>query len=191
MNVRAGLLAALAGPALAACGTSHNASTAPPPTVARYSVADFYKNSEYFGASFSADGSKILVSSNRSGIWNAYLIPAAGGEPVPLTSSTTDSIFAASPFPNDGRILYSSDKGGNELSHLYVRNPDGTTKDLTPGEKLNARFAGWAQDDRSFFVASNERDQRYFDLYEVRRRWLCPHAVLPEHRRLRSRTHLA
>ena len=166
MNVRACLLAALAGPALAACGTSHNASTAPPPTVARYSVADFYKNSEYFGASFSADGSKILVSSNRSGIWNAYLIPAAGGEPVPLTSSTTDSIFAASPFPNDGRILYSSDKGGNELSHLYVRNPDGTTKDLTPGEKLNARFAGWAQDDRSFFVASNERDQRYFDLYE-------------------------
>ena len=81
MNVRAGLLAALAGPALAACGTSHNASTAPPPTVARYSVADFYKNTEYFGASFSPDRQKILVSLEPSGIWNAYAVPVAGGEP--------------------------------------------------------------------------------------------------------------
>ena len=70
------------------------------------------------------------------------------------------------PFPSDGRILYTSDEGGNELSHLFVRNEDGTIKDLTPGTKLNASFAGWSHDDASFFVASNERDQRYFDLYE-------------------------
>ena len=72
----------------------------------------------------------------------------------------------ASSFPSDGRILYTSDEGGNELSHVYVRAEDGTTKDLTPGKKLNASFFGWADDDKSFFVASNERDQRYFDVYE-------------------------
>jgi len=134
--------------------------------VARYSVADLYKNTEFSGASFSADGTKILVSSNRSGIWNAFVIPTAGGEPTALTSSTTDSIFAASYFPHDGRILYTSDKGGNELSHVFVRNEDGTIRDLTPGEKLNASVSGWADDDKSFFVSSNERDPRYFDLYE-------------------------
>lgn len=166
MSVRAGLLVGLVGATLAACSTPREASAPPPPAIARYSVADFYKNSEYFGASFSADGTKILVSSNRSGIWNAYVIPTAGGEPQPLTRSTTNSIFAASYFPNDGRILYTSDEGGNELSHLFVRNEDGTTRDLTPGKKLSASFAGWARDDKSFFVASNERDQRYFDLYE-------------------------
>jgi len=122
MRVRAGLLLGLVGATLAACSSPREAPTPPPPAIARYSVADFYKNSEYFGASFSADGSKILVSSNRSGIWNANAIPTAGGEPEPLTSSTTNAIFAASYFPGDGRILYTSDEGGNELSHLYVRN---------------------------------------------------------------------
>ena len=109
---------------------------------------------------------KLLVSSNRSGIWNAYAIPVVGGEPQPLTSSTSDAVFAASYFPNDGRLLYTSDEGGNELAHVYVRAEDGTTKISRQAEKLNARFFGWADDDRSFFVASNERDQRYFDLYE-------------------------
>ncbi len=166
MSLRACVLGAVAGVTLAACGGSRDASTPPPPAIGLYSVADFYKNSEYSGASFSRDGTKILVSSNRSGIWNAYTIPTAGGDPQPLTRSTTNSIFAASSFPSDGRILYTSDEGGNERSHLFVRNEDGTIKDLTPGTKLNASFAGWSHDDRSFFVSSNERDQRYFDLYE-------------------------
>ncbi len=149
---------------LAACGTRESAP--PARTVAQYSVADFYKNVDYGGASFSADASKILVSSNRSGIWNAYSIPVSAGEPQALTQSTTDSIFAASYFPKDDRILYTSDQGGNELSHVFVRGTDGKTKDLTPGQKLNARFSGWAIDDKSFFVSSNERDQRFFDMYE-------------------------
>ena len=169
MRVRTRLLGVSIGFLLAGCsGPSPEAPVPPtaPARVARYSVADLYKNAEYFGASFSPDGAKILVSSNRSGIWNAFAIPTAGGDPTALTNSTTDSIFAASYFPNDGRILYTSDKGGNELSHVFVRNEDGTIRDLTPGEKLNANFAGWAADDKSFLVTSNERDQRYFDLYE-------------------------
>jgi dipeptidyl aminopeptidase/acylaminoacyl peptidase len=135
-------------------------------TPTQYSVADFYGNTVYFGASFSPSGDRILVSSNRSGVYNAYVIPTGGGEPQPLTSSTDNAIFAISYFPADEHILYSSDKGGNELSHLYVRTPDGKTKDLTPGAKLKAQFAGWSGDDHSFFVQTNERDARFFDLYE-------------------------
>ena len=48
-----------------------------------------------------------------------------------------------------------------------MRNVDGTTKDLTPGDKLKAQFLGWAGDDRSFFASTNERDSRYFDLYDI------------------------
>src|SRR3546814_9114785 len=36
--------------------------------------------------------------------------------------------------------------GGNELDHLYVREVDGTTRDLTPGEKVKAGFDGWSAD---------------------------------------------
>jgi dipeptidyl aminopeptidase/acylaminoacyl peptidase len=141
------------------------ARATPPPQ--QYSVADFYKNTEFSGASWSPSKGKILVSSNVSGIWNAYAVPADGGAPEPLTQATRDSVFAESYFPGDERILYSSDEGGNELTHVYVRNLDGTTRDLTPGAKLKASFAGWAGDDKSFFVSTNERDQRYFDLYEI------------------------
>jgi dipeptidyl aminopeptidase/acylaminoacyl peptidase len=135
-------------------------------TPTQYSVADFYRNTEYSGASFSPTGDRILVTSNRSGVYNAYAIPTAGGEPQPLTNSTDNAIFAISYFPADDRILYSSDKAGNELSHLYVRTPDGKTRDLTPGAKLKAQFAWWSGDDHSFFVQTNERDERFFDLYE-------------------------
>jgi dipeptidyl aminopeptidase/acylaminoacyl peptidase len=159
-------LTAVGGPALA------NAQQAPTdtakvftPTI--YAVADFYRNASYAGASWSADRRRLLVSSNRSGIWNAYAIPVAGGAAQPLTASTTDAVFARSYFPHDDRILYESDRGGNELTHVYVRNVDGSTKDLTPGDKLKASFLRWAGDDRSFLVSTNERDPKYFDVYEI------------------------
>jgi dipeptidyl aminopeptidase/acylaminoacyl peptidase len=149
---------------------SRSTSSAPvqsslPP--AQYSMEDFYANASFGGASWSPGASNILVSSNISGIWNAYTIPAGGGTPTPLTQSKTNSIQAISYFPADERVLYSSDEGGNELTHIYVRNPDGTTQDLTPGPRLKANFQGWAGDDRSFFVSTNERDERFFDLYEI------------------------
>jgi len=158
---------------LAAC-TTHQTSAPEPAGVTgkgvayrQYSVEDFYKNTEFRGASWAPDRSKILVSSNLSGIWNAYTIPVSGSAPQPITHSTTNSVFAESYFPHDERILYSSDQGGNELTHIYVRNLDGSSVDITPGTKVKANFEGWKGDDKSFFVSTNERDQRYFDLYEI------------------------
>src|SRR5688572_21581520 len=134
----------------------------------QYSVAEFFANKSFAGASFSPDRQKVLVGSNSSGIWNAYAVPVAGGDLEPLTSSTTNSIFPISYFPHDGRILYSSDQGGNERSHIYVRNTDGSVTDITPGTNHVAQFLGWAGDDKSFFITTNERDQRFFDIYEVK-----------------------
>jgi dipeptidyl aminopeptidase/acylaminoacyl peptidase len=142
-------------------------SAAPAPTRApkQYTIEQFLDTIAIRGASFSADESRILFSSNRTGIWNVYSIPVAGGEWTPVTASTTDSTYAVSYFPHDDRILFTRDQGGNELNHLYVRTPDGRERDLTPGQKLKASFAGWTPDGKAFYVASNERDQRFFDLY--------------------------
>src|SRR5438128_7924428 len=93
------LLAGVVGVSLVGCSSRETpAPVSPPRSVGRYSVADLYQNSQYSGASFSAVGRKVLVSSNRSGIWNAYAVPVDGGEPEALTHSTTDSILAASYF---------------------------------------------------------------------------------------------
>src|SRR5262245_6398860 len=76
------------------------------------------------GASFSADESRILFSSNKTGIWNAYTIPVGGGAWTAVTTSTKDSTYAVSFFPNDNRVLITRDQGGNELNHLYVLAQD-------------------------------------------------------------------
>jgi dipeptidyl aminopeptidase/acylaminoacyl peptidase len=116
-------------------------------------------------ASFSADESRVLFSSNESGIFNVYSAPVLGGAAVPVTRSTTDSTYAVSYFPHDDRLLFTRDQGGNELNHLYVRTPDGQEKDLTPGEKLKAAFVRWSPAGDAFWVRTNERDPRFFDVY--------------------------
>lgn len=153
---------------LAACGESADPSQQPaaPKPVVRYDIESFLDTTTYAGASFSPDKAKILVSSDQTGVFNAYAVPAAGGTPEQLTDSSAESIFAISYFPQDERFLYQADQGGNELSHLYVRAPDGSVQDLTPGEKVRATFYGWAHDGESFFAGTNERDARFTDVYE-------------------------
>jgi len=156
---------------LSACahgaGPAHDVSSPEAAAAApEYTIEEFLGTTRIGGASFSPDGGTLLYSSDQTGVFNAFAVKTTGGDPVQLTRSTQDAIAAESYFPADERFLYTSDQGGNELTHLYVRERDGSVKDLTPGEKLKAGFLGWARDDRTFFVTSNERDEKYFDLYE-------------------------
>ena len=130
----------------------------------RYTIEQFLNTTKIAGASFSSDEKSILVSSNKSGIFNVYAIPVAGGEPRQLTTSK-ESTFAVSYFPRDDRILYTHDVGGNENNHLYVRASDGAERDLTPGEKVKASFMQWSKDEKWFYATTNERDPKFFDLY--------------------------
>ncbi|HEY3174259.1 MAG TPA: prolyl oligopeptidase family serine peptidase [Candidatus Polarisedimenticolia bacterium] len=132
----------------------------------QYTIEQFLTTTNVAGASFSHDESRILFSSNETGIFNVYSMPVTGGKATPITSSTTDTTFAVSYFPKDDRVLYTRDQGGNELNHLYVKGPDGTEKDLTPGEKLKAQFAGWSHEGGAFYVLINDRDPKFFDLYK-------------------------
>lgn len=153
---------------LASCASSGGGSNAPHQT---YSAAAFFQTTAFgmaasSGLAFSPDGRQILTSNDSSGVFNAYALSISGGAPIPLTQSTTDATFAVSYFPSDERALVSADSGGNELTHIYVRERDGTLRDLTPGENVKADFAGWRGDGSAFWVTSNERDPQVFDLYE-------------------------
>lgn len=139
-----------------------------PEPIPQYDAETFYETTAITGASFSHDEGRILISTDASGVFNAYSQPFDGGPPEQLTQSDNDSIFAVTWFPRDDRFLYTADQGGNELNHLYVRESDGSVKDLTPGDELKAMFGGWSGDLESFAVLTNERDRRYFDLYRYK-----------------------
>ncbi|MNS33209.1 Prolyl tripeptidyl peptidase precursor [compost metagenome] len=157
---------ALAATEPAAPGQAQAASTAATP----YTAAQFFETTSFSmanpdGLAFSEGRSHVLISSDQTGVFNAYALPVAGGDPVPLTASTTNATFAQSYFPDGRRILVAADQGGNELTHIYVRETDGMLRDLTPGDKVKAGFVGFSDDGQTFWLTSNERDASAFDVY--------------------------
>lgn len=135
--------------------------------VKQYTIEQFMNNTSIGGGSFSSDNSKVLVTSNESGIYNVYTIASGGGLPEPITHSDTSSVFGISFFPDDDRILFRSDNNGNEIYHIFMRDTDGSVTDLTPEEGARSSFYGWAHNKQSFFYTSNKRDERFMDLYEM------------------------
>lgn len=130
-----------------------------------YTTEDFYKTTSVFGSSINHDATAVLMTSDQSGIFNAYRVPVDGSQQHQLTTSTKESVFAIGWFPKDDRILFQSDQGGDENYHIYVRELDGAIKDITPGDKLKAEFISWHEDDQQFYVETNERDPKFFDVY--------------------------
>ena len=160
----------LAAAFLVACqNPSEKSAERPDPTRPRrqYTIEELMDNARISGASFSSDESTLLVSSDETGIVNAYRIDTRSAIRSPVTRSTTDSTYAVSYFPNDNRVLVTHDQAGNERNHLYLIDLDGKERDLTPGTDLKASFAGWSRDERSFYLKTNERDKRFFDLYRT------------------------
>jgi dipeptidyl aminopeptidase/acylaminoacyl peptidase len=163
--------------ALLAVACSPQASEAPAPAagqtasaVTQYDAATFHRTTSFgmassAGHAFSAQDGRILISSDETGVFNAYAVDPETGERTALTASDTDATFAISWFPEDDRTLVTADQGGNELNHIYVRELDGRLSDITPGENVKAQFVGWSPDGRDIWIATNERDQAAFDIY--------------------------
>ena len=135
--------------------------------IKQYTIEQFMDNVAVGGGSFSSDNTSLLVSSNKSGIYNVYTIPAKGGEMTAITSSDSTSIFSESYFPNDNRMILSADGNGDEIDHLFVRELDGTIKDITPDKGAKASFYGWSKDDKYLYFGSNKRNPQYFDAYKM------------------------
>ena len=132
-----------------------------------YTIEQFYENTRIAGGYFSPNEDKLLVSSDKSGIFNLFEIDISNAEMQQITNSEEDSYFAIDYVPNSGNMLYSADKGGNEINHIYLLEENGNSTDLTPGENEKAQFAGWNNDKSGFYYISNKRNPQFFDLYEM------------------------
>ena len=95
--------------------------TAPEPERSTYSARTFFETTSYTLAgdkAWSADGTKLLIGSNETGTFNVYTLAADGSSTTPLTDSTETAHRPLSWFPDDDRVLYTADNGGDELNHV-------------------------------------------------------------------------
>jgi dipeptidyl aminopeptidase/acylaminoacyl peptidase len=134
------------------------------PSSGRHDARTFYETTAFAGAAFTAGGESLLTTSDASGVFNVVEISLDDGSTTARTHSTADACFLVDALPDEG-FLYASDRGGNERTHLYAQGSDGPAVDLTPGDEVKASFAGWHRDRTSFYVRTNERDPRFFDLW--------------------------
>ncbi len=107
------------------------------------------------------------MSSDESGIFNLYEITIEDGSKKQVTFSEEESFFAIDYVPGTDNMLYSADKGGNEINHIYLLGEDENVTDLTPAEREKAEFGGWSEDKAAMYYISNKRDSNYFDLYKM------------------------
>ena len=132
-----------------------------------YSISQFMDIVQINGGAFSPDETRMLVNTRETGIFNAYEIDLKTKEMRQLTTSKDNAIFARSYFPTDDRIVYVSDKGGNEITHLFVMDPGGSTQDLIQDSTAKAMYAGWSYDKKKLYYMSNSRDKQFFDLMRI------------------------
>jgi len=135
---------------------------------AKYTIQQFMDITEIGGSSFSPDETKLLINSKASGIYNAYEVDIESGEQTQVTYSEDNAIFAHSYFPDDNRFIFSSDQRGNEISHIFIKELNGNVKDIIDDSSAKAVFWGWSKDRSKFYYGSNSRDQRFFDMYQIK-----------------------
>src|SRR5436309_2593618 len=106
--------------------------------VKQYTMEQFLDTTSIQGASFSADESRILFSSNKTGIWNAYTVPITGGVWTPITKVTRsiskhtgDANYEAADFDTASKYLYFlTDNGGEFTALKRYALADGKVEDV-------------------------------------------------------------
>lgn len=134
--------------------------------VKQYSIEQFMNNESTWSNGYNHDNSRVMLTSNRSGIFNIYTTPTTGGTMAPITSSDSTSVWGISYFPKDDRVLFRMDDNGDEVFKLYVKDSTQIQR-LTPAEGVRAQFWGWTHDGDAFYYMSNARDPQFMDLYKM------------------------
>ena len=108
---------------------------------------------------------EVIFRNKTTGVTQAWRTNAATGRPEQITFFDEGVSYAVA-HPVTGKVLAAADVGGDERDQLYLMNDDGSgVEALTDNPEVIYRYGDWSRDGRYVAVASNERDERYFDVY--------------------------
>jgi dipeptidyl aminopeptidase/acylaminoacyl peptidase len=136
--------------------------------IKQYSADQLYSNENIGGIAFNSDESKVLVNSNKTGIENLYALSISDTSMQPLTHSVKESLYGIGYLPGTESYLYSSDQGGNENDHIFLKKPGSDSAvDITPWPGSKNYMHSWTTDKKGMFLLSNRRDPKYFDIWKA------------------------
>jgi dipeptidyl aminopeptidase/acylaminoacyl peptidase len=115
--------------------------------------------------SFSADGKKLAIVCDKSGLPQVWIAPTEGGSPAQVTK-LNDPVGSVEWSPTGDWLAMAVAPGGGMNGQVYLVHPDGTgLKRYTAGGKDNNWLAPWAHDGAALMVASNVHDDAAMDSY--------------------------
>ena len=140
-------------------------------TTETYSFARYLNVRVAYAPSFSPDGTHLSFLSDITGVAEVWSVPVDMHAAVPTwpTQLTfrNERVAGAEFSPTENILLLTADTGGSELTQLSLLSADGATiTELTAQPEIIYTNASWSPDGRSIVYASNERNRRYFDIYE-------------------------
>jgi dipeptidyl aminopeptidase/acylaminoacyl peptidase len=143
---------------------------APPPTAPTAPVAleEYFKIGRVTGLSFSFDEKLVAYLSDEGGRPDVWVKPLAGGPATQLTH-VNGFVHSFSWCPTADILAFESDRGGDELPHLFLTSSKGEApRDLVPGLPPGRRtmFVRWGDDGKTLLFLSSARDEKILDLYE-------------------------
>jgi dipeptidyl aminopeptidase/acylaminoacyl peptidase len=110
---------------------------------------------------FTADGSALLLASDRTGTRQLFLLSLDGGELEQLTDlpEPVDGILLP-----DGRVVLEVDEGGNERTQLYLLEPGGSPEPLVVDPRFNHWTPAVSRDGARLAYATNRGNGRDFEV---------------------------
>lgn len=130
-----------------------------------YTLAQYLMIRGNSNGAFVAGGEEVLFANSTTGVKQLWRMDAGGGWPHQLTffEEGIDYYYA---HPTEDLAVLAVDRGGNERTQLYLCDTWGhNLRRITRDDGAIFGFGGFSRDGRKLVYESNERDERYFDVY--------------------------
>jgi dipeptidyl aminopeptidase/acylaminoacyl peptidase len=130
-----------------------------------YTLAQYLMIRGNANGTFVAGGEEVLFTNTTTGVNQLWRMDADGGWPHQLTffEEGIDYYYA---HPTDDLMVLGVDRGGNERTQLYLCDTWGhDLRRITYDDGAIFGFGGFSRDAAKLVYESNERNDRYFDVY--------------------------
>jgi len=127
-------------------------------------IAQLYYTRSTFGPAWSPDGREIVFTTNLTGRFNLWRVPAVGGFPIQLLQS--DDRQTGPVWSPDGKwIVFEQDFGGGELYDLFAVSRDGADViNLTNSPDISESDARWSPDGSTLALSYRPKESSKVDI---------------------------